>query len=223
MRLADVLVRLKNIKAAAFGTADVMAYLDVEKSHASKLLARLVESGHLVHLKRGLWAFSEGLDPLVLPGYLTAPFPSYVSLQSALYYHGMIAQIPAVTYVVSLARTRTYETDPGHFSIHHVNATFFFGCESVRGSEVKMAVPEKALLDFLYLSPARSKLFRALPELALPRRFSVRRAGNMIRRVRSAARRRLLEKSFESAIEKADRTLLRVGRSTKVLGKGTVE
>ena len=204
MRLADVLVRLKSINATAFGTADVMAYLNVERAHASKLLARLVGSGNLVHLKRGLWAFPERLDPLVLPGYLTAPFPSYVSLQSALYYHGMIAQIPAVTYVVSLARTRTYETALGHFSIHHVGATFFFGHESVRGSEVKMAVPEKALLDFLYLSPARSKLFRALPELTLPRGFSIRRARNMIRRVRAAARRQLVEKRFESAIRQAD-------------------
>ena len=37
---------------------------------------------------------------------------------------------------------------------------------------VKIASPEKALLDALYLRPARSRLFRALPELELPRTFS---------------------------------------------------
>ena len=43
MRLADVLARLKNIKLAAFGTADVMAYLDVGKTHA-KCLSGISES-----------------------------------------------------------------------------------------------------------------------------------------------------------------------------------
>lgn len=38
-----------------------------------------------------------------------------------------------------------------------------------------MATPEKALIDFLYLSPARSNLFRVLPELELPRDFSAKK------------------------------------------------
>jgi hypothetical protein len=33
----------------------------------------------------------------------------------------------------------------------------------VAGLDVKLAVPEKALVDTLYLRPARTKLFRALP------------------------------------------------------------
>jgi len=41
---------------------------------------------------------------------------------------------------------------------------------------VKLASPEKALVDFLYLSPTRSRLFAALPELELPKGFSVRSA-----------------------------------------------
>ena len=47
----------------------------------------------------GLWATDLSLDPLRLPEYLTAPLPSYVSFQSALFFHGMISQIPNVIVV----------------------------------------------------------------------------------------------------------------------------
>ncbi|MFO7695137.1 MAG: hypothetical protein R6V57_18790, partial [Vicinamibacterales bacterium] len=50
-------------------------------------------------------------------------------------------------------------------SVHHVAPSFFFGYEDIGQTGVLMASPEKALVDFLYLAPARSMLFRALPEL----------------------------------------------------------
>lgn len=202
MRLTDALSKLKKMKQPVFRTADVMALLNVNKSHASVLLSRLSSSGHLIRLKRGLWAFVEGSDPLLLSEYLTAPFPSYISLQTALYYHGMISQIPVITYVISTARTTTYETVLGAFSIHHVSASYFFGYESVGEHNVKMATPEKALLDFLYLSPAKSRLFGALPELELPQRFSVKAAQQLIRGVQSGKRRTLLERRFKELIER---------------------
>jgi predicted transcriptional regulator of viral defense system len=48
---------------------------------------------------------------------LTAPFPAYVSLQSALYLHGMVSQVPAVTYAVMLARARRFVTPLGTVAI----------------------------------------------------------------------------------------------------------
>ncbi len=118
-------------------------------------------------------------------------------MQSALYFHGMISQIPEITYSVSPARTRIFETPLGTFSIHHVAPSFFFGYEAVGKFGIKMAAPEKALLDFLYMSPAKSKLFCSLPELELPRKFSVGRMRRMIKRIGSAGRRTLVEKQFQ--------------------------
>ncbi|MFQ5792640.1 MAG: hypothetical protein ACE5JI_19385 [Acidobacteriota bacterium] len=194
MKLTTALGEIKNSRQTVLTTADVMGLLDLNKSNASKLLSRLADSGHVVRVKRGLWVLAGELDPLVLPRYLTAPFPSYVSLQSALYYHGMISQIPRVTDCVSLARTRSYSTPLGTFSIHHVGPSFFFGYEEVGHKGVVMAMPEKALIDFLYLAPAKSRLFAALPELELPPSFSMRKAREMIGAVSSRARRSLIEK-----------------------------
>ncbi len=61
----------------------------------------------------------------------------------------------------------------------------------------KMATPEKALIDFLYLSPARSNLFRALPELDLPKSFSAKKVRKIIGRIRSARRKKLVKRLFE--------------------------
>jgi hypothetical protein len=66
-----------------------------------------------------------------------------------------------------------------------------------------MATPEKALLDYLYLKPARSRLFRALPELELPSRFNVRSARRMIQRIPSVRRRALVARSFDKLMATA--------------------
>ncbi|MBI5756357.1 MAG: hypothetical protein HZA12_05465 [Nitrospirae bacterium] len=42
---------------------------------------------------------------------------------------------------------------------------FFFGNEPVGKFGIKMATPEKALLDFLYMGPAKSKLIRYLEDI----------------------------------------------------------
>lgn len=196
MRLTDALAELRDFNQPVLQTADVSALLDITGNHASTLMARLADAGHVVRIKRGLWAFPDRSDRLSLPMYLTAPFPSYISLQTALYHHGMVSQIPAVVYAISIARTRTYATPLGTFSIHHVIPSFFFGYESTGTSGARMATPEKALVDALYMIPARSGLFRALPEVEIPRGFSRKKARAMIRRVTSAARRTMLENRF---------------------------
>lgn len=197
MRLTDVLAHLKEIRQPVLRTADVMAYLDLNEAHASKMLARLADSGHIIRIKRGLWVFPEELEPMTMAEYLTAPFPSYVSLQSALYYHGMISQIPTITYSISAARTRIFKTPLGAYSIHHVHHSFFFGYESVGKHGIKLATPEKALLDFLYLGPAKSKLFNSLPELDLPQKFSIKTAEQMLQSIEFKGRRTLVEKKFK--------------------------
>jgi predicted transcriptional regulator of viral defense system len=201
MTLVEALGKIKAIGQPVFRTADVMVVLDVQKSHASKLLDRLTQHGHVIRLMRGLWAIPESLDPLALVPPLTAPFPSYVSLQSALYYHNMISQIPEVIYCVSLARTRTYETSVATISVHHIKGSFFFGYDERGEPPVRMALPEKALLDILYLSQTKSRLFSALPEIEFLPQFSTKRAYNMIRKIADLRRKSLVQDRFERLLD----------------------
>jgi len=205
MRLVDVHARLLRMAIPVFQTSDAAAYLSIGNAFASKLLARLAASGHLARLGRGRWGFKDRIDPFALPEYLTAPYPSYVSLQSALYHHGMISQIPSVLYAVSIARTKTYVTTLGTVSVHHVDPSFFFGYQPAGKGSGKIATPEKALIDFLYLSPARTRLFRALPEFEFPGRFKVKEARKIIRRIRAVRRRNHVSRLFEQLFKSRER------------------
>ncbi|MDZ4200288.1 MAG: hypothetical protein U1E27_13510 [Kiritimatiellia bacterium] len=200
MKMLDAIRRLRTSDMDFIETSDAAALLKVSAAHASKILARLADAEQLVPLKRGLWAFPDRLDPLQIPGAITAPVPSYISLQSALYRHGMISQIPFVVYAVSPARSRRWKTPISAISVHHIDPAFFFGYEPVGGKGVQMATPEKALLDIFYLSPVKSRLFQYLPELEWPSSFDAKRAMKMTDRIPCMRLRTIVRRRLDKAL-----------------------
>ena len=200
MRLIDAYQKLEQLNDAAVQTRDAAGVLEITVTHASKILERLAQAGLVVFLCKGLWAFPKRMDSLLLPRYCAAPFACYVSLQTALYQHDMIMQMPSVIYAVSLARTKRFVTSLGEVSLHHIDPSFFFGYEVDPKSGIALATPEKALLDFLYLSGAKSHLFGTLPELELPKKLSRKKANAMIERIPSLQRRTLVRNRFEALL-----------------------
>jgi len=197
MTQVEALAKIEALGQPFFETKDLAALLNVEHSNANKIAGRLAAAGLIVPLVRGKWALNRA-NKLAAAEHLTSPYPTYISLQSGLYHHGMISQIPSVTYAVSLARSRRYETPIGTFSIHHIDPDFFFGYEMDRSGTTKIAVPEKALLDVFYLSPTRSRLFVKLPEIEFPRKFSWPKAFDMAKQIKSVARRVFVEEALSS-------------------------
>ncbi|MGD0664644.1 MAG: hypothetical protein ABSA17_02800 [Rhabdochlamydiaceae bacterium] len=191
MKLLTALKTLQNAGAPVMSTRDIACLLGVSNEMASQMLRRLAQEKHIVHLARSLWVLDLKVNPLLLPGYLVAPFPCYVSLQTALYLHDMIDQIPRIITVVSPARTRTIQTPLATIYVHHVEPEFFFGFDFDLKTGVKMATPEKALLDIYYLK-------KRLPELELPKSFNFKKAFAMIRKIPSQARRTILEKALKT-------------------------
>jgi len=203
MTQVEALAKIERLDLSLFETRDLAALLKVENSNANKIASRLARTGFIVPIRRGRWALRRRLNKLAIPDHLTAPYPTYVSLQTALYHHGMISQIPAITYAVSLARTRRYDTPVGTISIHHVEAEFFFGFELDESGTVKMATPEKALVDVFYLSPTRSRLFKKLPEIEFPRRFRWSKTFEIASKIRSPARKRFVERALATLRDSA--------------------
>lgn len=201
MKLIDVYTKLKQLNLPIIQTNDVAAYLDISANHANKLLSRISKTSQLIHIKHGVWAFPD-LDALALPGFLTAPFPSYVSLQTALYFHNMISQIPSIIYAVSIGRTKLYKTPIATVSIHHIQPSFYFGYEEKdRDGLLKIASPEKALLDIFYLSQAKTRLFKTLPEIELPKNFKIAVANKMIEKITSVRKKTLVQHNFSEFIK----------------------
>ena len=197
MNLLEADAKLRQIEQPCLRTRDVAAYLGISTVYASNVLRRLAGANRIIRLGRGRWLINEISDRYAIPEYLTSPWPAYISLHTALHHHGLISQIPSVVYAVSLARTARYKNPAGEFSIHHINPTFFFGYELTGKFRVKIAVPEKALLDYLYLFPARSRLFRSLPEIEFPRSFKVKVVYAMIEKIPSRAKQSLVRTHFD--------------------------
>jgi predicted transcriptional regulator of viral defense system len=171
MNQIEALQRLRALAAPVVETRDVAALLQVSSSNATTILRRLAEKRMITHLSRGRWLVNENIDRLALPELISAPYPAYVSLQSALFQHGLIEQVPSVLYAVTTARPRRLRTPLGTVSFHRVPPELFTGFELTSRSDAKVATPEKALFDMLYLAPGRSRLFSEQPELTIPRRF----------------------------------------------------
>jgi|SRR6185436_1048321 len=120
-------------------------------------LSRWTRQGKLVPLRRGIYllpaALRRGRAPLEYIANLLV-VPSYVSLERALAFHGLIPEAVPVVQSVTRARPMVFETAAGTFQYRHVKQSWFFGyreTELASGSAL-IAVPEKALLDVVYLS-----------------------------------------------------------------------
>jgi predicted transcriptional regulator of viral defense system len=187
----EAFARLRGLGVPVLRTADAAAALRLSPYAASKALSRLAESELVVQVRHGTWWIDGKPDPYRLVDFLTAPLPSYLSLQTALQLHGMVEQIPVVFYAVSLARTQTIRTGVGTFSLHHITPVLFGGFESTREG-VKLATPEKAIFDLAYLSGGRSRLFTSAPEMELPRGFRWEEVERWVGRIRSARGRTLV-------------------------------
>jgi predicted transcriptional regulator of viral defense system len=196
MTSTEALARLRKLRVPVLETGSAGAALGLSAGTAHKVLRRIAETGLVRHLFHGLWSVEDAPDPLALPDYVTSPLPSYISLQTALYHHGLISQIPAVIHAVTIGRTRRVETSLGTYSIHHVAPAVFGGFET-GPTGVRMASPEKALFDVLYLSGKRSREFAALPELELPREFRWGVVDEWLLRVSSPRDRTLIHRRVE--------------------------
>ncbi|PKO21317.1 MAG: hypothetical protein CVU38_15385 [Chloroflexi bacterium HGW-Chloroflexi-1] len=137
----------------------LLAAGDVSRANIRKQLSRWVASGRLYQLRRGVYA-------LAPPFQKTKPHPflianrlvpgSYVSCQSALAYSGLIPEYTPVVISVTAARPGRWDTPLGSFEYRHVQAKLMQGYRHVNlggGQRAFVALPEKALLDLIYLQP----------------------------------------------------------------------
>ena len=121
---------------------------------------RWVKQGKLIRLRQGYYTFpsckGNGDTPFYFANKLYAP--SYVSLQSALSFYGMIPEGVVHITSVTARKTASFDNPIGEFIYRSVKPALMFGYTSETSPLTKnwsmlLATPEKALLDFLYLNP----------------------------------------------------------------------
>ncbi len=156
MKFADLLQHIADLPT--FRTAML---LNGEESAADirRQLDRWVHAGKIIMLRRSVYTVAPLYARNVLHPFVAANAlckASYVSLQSALAYYGMIPEYTPVTTSVTTRRPELLDTPIGHFLFRHVQPTLLFGFHELEvspGQRALLATPEKALLDLLYLTP----------------------------------------------------------------------
>ncbi len=150
---------------------------DVDPGDVRRQLSRWTTAGKLIQLRRGLYALAPPYQkvkphPFLIANRLVAA--SYVSLSAALAYYGLIPEYVPVTTSVTTGRPGTFETPLGRYEFHHLKLSRFYGyrlLEVETGQQAFVALPEKALLDQLYLQTGGDALpyLRSLRLQNLPR------------------------------------------------------
>ncbi len=147
--------KLLKIEKPFFSLEEAAHVLGLRPASAAVLCSRYVKKGLLTRLKRGFYARTEQLAHLGQVDFFSiANFlqvPSYISLMTALSYHGMTTQVQRSFFEsISLKRTRIFEVDKLTFRYIKVSPDLYGGFEKVE--EAFIALPEKALLDSFYLA-----------------------------------------------------------------------
>ncbi|MHB9053473.1 MAG: type IV toxin-antitoxin system AbiEi family antitoxin domain-containing protein [Thermoleophilia bacterium] len=122
-------------------------------------LSRWVHKGRLIQLRRGLYALAPAWRKVEAHPFLVANKlrrGSYVSLQSALAFHGVIPEQVQVITSVGPGRPETLRNALGAFQFRHLVAGMMFGYSQMEIATRQLAFvasAEKALLDLAYLTP----------------------------------------------------------------------
>jgi len=151
MQYLDLKKRLKDFL--------IFSIKDIEKLNLSFYKQRLSEwqsKGYIKKICQGFYVFSDleinEKDMFIIANKIYEP--SYVSLETALSFYGLIPEtVYSVTSVTS-RNTKDKKTLIGTFIYKRIKSSFMFGydLEKHNGFNYRIAEMEKAILDYLYLN-----------------------------------------------------------------------
>ena len=156
-------VALEKAERGVFTRDQAALWVGSRGARLDALLKRAVTHREISRLRRGLFCLSgrywQGLvDPLVLAQSIHGP--SYVSVETALSYHGWIPEAVQAITSAAFGRSRTFETPAGLFVFTRVpQRRFLAGVRRISadgrghgaGDAFFMATPLKALADLVYV------------------------------------------------------------------------
>jgi hypothetical protein len=156
---------LERSDAGAFTLLELARWVGGTSNRRFALLKRALKAGEVIRIHRGLYCLAPKYlrrkpDPLVFAQQIHGP--SYLSLETALSYHGWIPEAVYAITCASMDRAREFETPLGHFSFTRIPQKVFYtevtriekqdrnGPGFHHTESFLMASPLKALADYVY-------------------------------------------------------------------------
>ena len=149
----------EKVKISVFSRNDIAKLFPNEpENQINTQISRMIKRGDLIGIKRGLYSFPNlKIDEFVLANKLSTP--SYVSLESALNVYEIIPDIAVNVTSVTTITPKELNTPLGTYVYSKLAKDLFFGYKNVQDSEggffYQIALPEKALLDYVYIRRIR--------------------------------------------------------------------
>lgn len=154
---------LKNFNKSYFTIFDLEKILKVKKDSLHVTLNRLVKSGVLIRLKRGIYQ-PEFKEPELEKTAGELYYPSYLSFETALSRYGILSQIPYSLIFATTKKSKKIYLMDTEIEYRQLKKDYFFGY--VLNNGIYIAELEKALLDLLYMI-SRGKASNDISELSL--------------------------------------------------------
>lgn len=136
---------------------------EADPNSVRQQLSRWTQAGRLYQLRRGVYTLAPPFQktkphPFAIANHLV--HGSYVSLESALAYYGLIPEYTPVTTSITTLRPASWEMPLGIFVYRHLQSAMFYGFQQIEvspGQFAFAATPEKALLDLVHLTPGADR------------------------------------------------------------------
>lgn len=145
----EIIKILQKRNISVFSLTDFRRLFAIKKTQTLyKKIARLEKEGIIESLIKGkyLFIFNNDITDYTIANYLCTP--SYISLETALSYYGIITGFPHATTSVTVKKSRVFRCRNKEFTYSQIAPEFYFGME--KDKDFLIASPEKALIDYIY-------------------------------------------------------------------------
>lgn len=151
-------------KVSLFSINDAKKVFKIEKDNTLyKLLQRLEKKDIIKRIENGKYLFSFiEVSDFEIANFLTSP--SYISLESALSFYGILSQFPYTITSITSKKSKRVIYEDKEYEFMHIRSKYLYGF--FKKNNFLIASPEKALIDELYFMARKLRII-SLEELDL--------------------------------------------------------
>lgn len=168
----DIVERINSeFKSSVLPLSLINSVLEDKSEDARKaLLKRACQKGDLIRIRNGLYLLGDKKRKAHFSLFQVANYimePSYISLESALSFYGLIPEAVYTTTSVTTKNSQEFKTPVGQFSFSYLKTEYFnFGFYSFKNGDERflIATPLKALVDYIVLMKKHYKTVEELEE-----------------------------------------------------------
>lgn len=148
--IPEIIKVFKKLNICFFSLADFAKLFRItNRNTIYKKIQRLEKKGIIQKLAKGKYWFCLALkNDFLLANFLYQP--SYISLESALSFYGIITGFPYQITSVTPKKTKSFKIDNKDYIYSKIDKNLFWGYE--KKENFLIAEKEKAIFDYLYLA-----------------------------------------------------------------------